>query len=359
MVNSILITNSGINPYTGGGIVSLNLLRALQTCSDVKQILSTQGFKDNKFESINPMHYGYKEYSPFLMDYLAYHFLLDIKIDIAQVYSDPFGLTVEKLKQKGCYIICDLAPHNIEISKEEHIKNMGKYPFPHLTNPGLWMLHSRHLRLANKVIVHSQKSAEYLTKKANLKEKPHVIPHGCYLPPNIPEYPEEFTPGYFGSLGIDKGISYMASAWVSCPFSDKHKLLLGGVGTERFMVQDEFKPRFKSLGRIENISDFYKQISIYIQPSIQDGFGITPLEAMAHGRPVIVSDGVGMSELVTDGKDGFVVPMRDIKAIIDKIIYFYNNPNEIKRMGAEARKTAEKYSWRKIRLEYEAIYNRF
>lgn len=363
-MNSILITNSGINSYTGGGVVSLNLLKALQTCSDVKLILSSQVFKDNLFEgipafSINPMHYGYKEYSPFLMDYFAYHFIpKELSFDLVQTYSDPFGLTVEKLKRDySCKVVCDLAPHNIEISMEEHMKRMGKYPFPHLTNPGLWMLHSRHLRLADKVIVHSHKSAEYITKKANLKEKPHVIPHGCYLPPNTSEHPETFTPGYFGSIGIDKGISYLATAWVNCPFSEKHKLLLGGAGTENFKVDEKFKSRFKSLGYIENISDFYKQISIYIQPSIQDGFGITPLEAMAHGRPVIVSEGVGMSELVTDGKDGFVVPLRDVDGIIDKIIYYYNNPDEIKKMGAEARKTAEQYSWNDIRLEYESIYN--
>jgi len=51
-------------------------------------------------------------------------------------------------------------------------------------------------------------------------------------------------------------------------------------------IEDKYTSRFKILGFVENLVDFYKQISVYIQPSITEGFGITPLEAMAYGRPV-------------------------------------------------------------------------
>ena len=103
------------------------------------------------------------------------------------------------------------------------------------------------------------------------------------------------------------------------------------------------------------LADFYKQISVYIQPSVIEGFGITPLEAMAFYRPVIVAEGAGVSELITDGKDGFVVPSRDIKAIEDKLTFFKENPNEIDRMGRNARKTAEKYTWEIIKKQYREV----
>jgi len=370
--NSMFITNSGIDQFSGGGIVSYNLIKALQQCSELKCILSNQKFKDNKYNgipafSLNHLDYGYTppknqppwRPTPFFQDYIAYNHIPDEPIELVQTYACPFGLTIEKLKKNNfCKIVADLAPHNIDISKEEHIRFTKEYPFPHLTDPWLLKLYMRHLCLADVVVVHSHSSADYIKKTADLKNDPVVIPHGCNLPTEIPVFPERFTPGYFGALGIDKGISYLIDGWLNCPLNKDLQLLIGGRGTEAFKIPEPYASRFKTIGGVAEISEFYKQISIYIQPSIQDGFGITPLEAMAYGRPVIVSNGAGVSELVTDGKDGFVVPMRDIKAIRDKIMYYYDNPSEIKRMGQEARKTAEKYTWKQVLGEYVDLWQR-
>ena len=357
--NSVLITDSGINKVSGGGIVSLNLAESLQECTNLRYILSTQKFPDNKYNnveafSINPNDYGYSGIDPFFIDYMAYHLLQKEPTELVVTYGCPFGLTIEEIKREFfCKVVCDLAPHNIDISREEHMKFTGQYPYPHLTDSMLWGLYSRHLRFADKVVVHSHSSAEYIKRKARLKEDPVVIPHGCYLPEDIPAFPEMFTPSYFGSVGLDKGITYLINAWLGIP---QGELLIGGREGENLRLEDKYMSRFKILGLVENLVDFYKQTSIYIQPSIIEGFGLTPLEAMAHGRPVIVAEGAGMSELVTDGKDGFVVPIRDIDAIRNKIIFYHDNPDEITRMGAEARKTAEKYTWDIIKRQYIKLY---
>lgn len=360
-MKSILITDSGINKTSGGGIVSLNLLEALQSCTTVEYVFSSQKFEYKKIPSynidaysINPTHYGYQNNDPFLIDYLSFHFLKNMQVDLVQTYGCPFGLTVEETKRSfKSKVVCDLAPHNIDISREEHIQFAGSYPFPHLNDEMLWGLYSRHLRLADEIVVHSNVSAEYIQKKARLSHPPKVIPHGCYLPTSIPPYPEKFTPGYFGSCGFDKGIIYLVNAWLQCPYPDK--LIIGG-NEANLRLKDEYLQRFTITGYYENLSDFYKQISIYIQPSVVEGFGITPLEAMAYGRPVIVAKGAGMHELITDGKEGFIVPIREVKDIRDKIMYFHDNPGEIQRMGAEARKTAERYTWDIIKSKYASLY---
>lgn len=376
MKKSCLITNSGINQNTGGGIVSYNLFEALQSCTEIKYVFSTHKFTNNSIAfggkegkptfpdlaipaySINPGDYNYNA-DPFSMDYLAYHILPAEPIDIVQTYGCPFGLTVEELKRAGSKVVADVAPHNLEISQEEHLKLAGKYPFPHLTDEMLWGMYSRNLRLSDVVIVHSNSSAKYIQQKARLKDLPTVIPHGINLPETIPAYPEKFIPGYFGALGIDKGLTYFARAWIQINTpTPKGEAYIGGYGTEAFNIQG-YPSLFKALGGFENTSDFYKQISVYIQPSVTEGFGITPLEAMAHGRPAIVTTGTGVAELITDGKDGFVIPIRNIEAIQGRIQYFMDNPAEIQRMGAEARKTAEKYTWDKIKEQYVSIYNKF
>ena len=361
--NSVFITNSGINPVSGGGIVGMNYIEALQAVTNLRYILCTTKLPDDKYNniptySISARDWGYTDWraTPFFEDYMAFHLLQKEPTELFMTYGCPFGLTIEEVKRTFyCKVVCDIAPHIIETTKEDHLKFLGSYDYPHLSDDKLWGLYSRHLKFADVVVVHSNKSAKYLEKKANLKMIPRVIPHGCMLPEQISHLPDEFSPGYFGAIGVDKGISYLANAWINLPYTNTQFILAGREGTH-FKIQDEFVNHFKILGYVENLIDFYKQINVYVQPSITEGFGITPLEAMAYGRPVIVAEGAGMSELVTDGFDGFVIPIRDIGAIMDKLVYFHDNPTELVRMGKNARITAEKYTWDKIKKQYVKLF---
>jgi glycosyltransferase involved in cell wall biosynthesis len=303
------------------------------------------------------MLWGYSSTTPFFEDYLASQFLGDCDYDLAVSYGCPFGLTVEKLKKNSfCKVVADLAPHNISISMDEFKRNNMQYSFPHLINPFLKELYLKHLRLADRVIVHSRSSAEYIQKEANLKELPDVIPHGCYPPEKTEKLPDEFTCGYAGALGTDKGIVYLINSIINYP--DRITLLIGGREAQNFMVNQKYADRFKVVGEFADMKDFYNQCSIGIYPSIVEGFGICILETMAHGRPVIVGEGAGASELIEDGKQGFVVDGRDVQGIINKIKYFEENPDEVRRMGSEARKTAEKYTWESIRAKYVDLYKK-
>jgi glycosyltransferase involved in cell wall biosynthesis len=89
---------------------------------------------------------------------------------------------------------------------------------------------------------------------------------------------------------------------------------------------------------------------------VTEGFGIEILEAMAYGRPVIVSRGAGGVDVVEDGVNGFVIEPRDVKGIKDRIQFFRDNPEAIKIMGEQARKTSMDYSWDKIEAKYVSMY---
>jgi len=72
---------------------------------------------------------------------------------------------------------------------------------------------------------------------------------------------------------------------------------------------------------------------------------MTVPEAMARGLPVITTKNVGSSELIENGKEGFVIPIRDVKSLRECILYFYDNPSEIKRMGKNSFEKITKYTW--------------
>ena len=60
-------------------------------------------------------------------------------------------------------------------------------------------------------------------------------------------------------------------------------------------------------------------------------------QAMACGLPVICTTNTGGADLVREGRDGFILPIRDVEAIKEKILYFYENPEACTAMGESAR----------------------
>lgn len=92
------------------------------------------------------------------------------------------------------------------------------------------------------------------------------------------------------------------------------------------------------MGRIPNVEDFFERISVYIQPSVTEGFGLPVIEAMASGRPVIVSEGAGAADAVLSepSPTGIRVPIRNSRAIADTIQFYHDHPDSIRNHGENA-----------------------
>jgi glycosyltransferase involved in cell wall biosynthesis len=72
---------------------------------------------------------------------------------------------------------------------------------------------------------------------------------------------------------------------------------------------------------------------------------MTILEAMACGLPVIASLNTGAEDIISDGVDGFLVPIRNPEVTAEKLLLLYSNPEFRKEMGVRARKRALDFSW--------------
>jgi len=337
-----LVTTANIGKGTGGGNVAYYESMALRNVTLKCLVLERR--------DISPTKWGLPD-NEFLYDYFAYQLLRnEIEVDIAHFNGNPFGLTAKKLKENGAKIFVSVPAHNLELSIEE-FEHLGiKYPFVHMTNPYLWELYTEHIRIADVIISPSWYSARYIKEKLKLENMIEVIPHGTEIPSTFPPYPQIFTVAHIGVNGPDKGQIYLVKAW--------NKLITEGLKDAKILLAGHGTETWGGLGYIENPKMVYEQCSVYVQPSVTEGFGIPVLEAMAHGRPVIVTEGCGSSEIVDDKKDGFVVPIRDPDALAEKIRYFYEHPEAISIMGINARKKVEQnFSWDKIRKKYEELYH--
>lgn len=362
----MFITNSPINETSGGGVVSYNIMKALENVTCLDRIYSSTQFEGELYNNIpayclTPESVGYSTFNnPFFEDYAIHHHLLENPtehhINMIVFYGAPYKLVAHECGFHGV-IVSDVAAHNIELSWVEHQKLGVNYPYPHLTNNTVWKMYSGHLVVSDVVITHSKRSAEYIKRKAEIPDRVFmkVIPHGCTLPDKIPPYPEQVTPGYMGAAGIDKGIHYL---FMFVRASGIDTLVLGGKDFKNFVFRED-ADRYKTLGFVDDLSDFYKEISVYLQPTVTEGFGITGLEAMAYGRPVITTEETGIADLITDGKEGFIIPRpeNDSLYLVDRFRYFIDNPSEVERMGKEARRTAEKYTWDNVVAMYEDLLN--
>lgn len=97
-------------------------------------------------------------------------------------------------------------------------------------------------------------------------------------------------------------------------------------------------------GMIDNVPDFLAEVHCLVHPSYYlEGLSNVCLEACASGRPVITTDHEGCRETVIDKVTGYIIPIKDGKALAEAMVHFINlNYHEKKEMGLKARRFVEK-----------------
>ena len=154
---------------------------------------------------------------------------------------------------------------------------------------------------------------------------------------------DKFRVLFIGNGTLIKGVPYLLEAWKRLCLKDA-ELILCGVQNKHILSRFRNQVDFLVAGVVE-ARKYYADASIFVLPSLSEGFSRAVLEAMACGLPVIISEGVGARDIIEDGKEGFVAPIKDADAIAERIDYLYNNQEKVVEMGSIARKTAERYTW--------------
>ena len=98
--------------------------------------------------------------------------------------------------------------------------------------------------------------------------------------------------------------------------------------------------------------------ALCILPSRIESFGLTIVEAMGSGIPLITTEAGAISEKVRDGETALLVPSEDSSALADAIVYALENPSEMKKMGEQARKEAKRFSHNEAALQHIEVYKR-
>ncbi|MBO4343855.1 MAG: glycosyltransferase family 4 protein [Clostridia bacterium] len=154
----------------------------------------------------------------------------------------------------------------------------------------------------------------------------------------------------------DKGVyEYLeASEKIKKEFPDTRCMLVGPFDTNPSAIKkEELQPFIDAgveyFGEQEDVRPYLMQSSVFVLPSYREGTPKTNLEAMACGRAVITTDAPGCRETVKDGENGYLVPVKDVNALYEKMKFFIENPGKAKEMGEKGRASAEElYDVKKV-----------
>ncbi|MCM8825027.1 MAG: glycosyltransferase family 4 protein, partial [Candidatus Omnitrophica bacterium] len=113
----------------------------------------------------------------------------------------------------------------------------------------------------------------------------------------------------------------------------------------------------KLCGFVEDVYNYIMNFDIVVIPSLWEGFPVVALEAMACGKPIVATNAGDLPEIVEDGKTGIIVTVGDPEALAAAILMLISNPEIRKKMGNNALKRVEMFSYDSMVERYCRIYN--
>lgn len=125
--------------------------------------------------------------------------------------------------------------------------------------------------------------------------------------------------------------------------------IIGNIGTDEYCNNirkaAEQNPSIKIMGMLtrEEIYQVFPKIDVVVCPSREDCLPIVMTEAMMYGKICIASNGTGTADFITEGENGFVVPVEDVQALSKKMQWILENKTQLEHIGKNARKTYEQY----------------
>ncbi|HEY9834370.1 MAG TPA: glycosyltransferase family 4 protein [Stenomitos sp.] len=279
-------------------------------------------------------------------------------LDAVYAYEDGAATTFERAKQQGILCLYDLpiafyrTSHTLLKQEAERFPELA--PALQVTQEPTWKLERKEqeIQLADHIFVPSSFVEHSLREAGIKKEKISVIAFGApidYFQPQ-PKNDPLFRVLFVGRVGPRKGVHYLLQAWQELTFPQSELLLIGvNDFPEGWLEQYTGQIRYISSLPHASLNQYYSSANVLVLPSLVEGLALVQLEAIACGIPLITTQNAGGSDIITDGLEGFIVPIRNTQMLKEKLEWCYQHPLELAEMGRAARRQAEQLTWERYR----------
>ncbi len=220
--------------------------------------------------------------------------------------------------------------------------------------------------LADYIVVPSLFAKNTFLEFGTKEEKIICVPYGVDL--------EEFKKNHkkhdnfiilnVGQVSIRKGSYYLLKAFTDLNLKNCELHFVGTIDLDMKKIIGEFRENknIKFFNHVpqNKLLNYYNNSDIFVIPSIEEGMAVVQLQAMACGLPVICTTNSGGSDIIDENENGYIINIRDIEKLKEKISYLYNNREIVKKFSENSYIKANKFlSWDnygdKISLIYKDI----
>jgi alpha-maltose-1-phosphate synthase len=247
-------------------------------------------------------------------------------------------------KGKGAKYVCDRGSSHIRfqdrILREEYVRNGISFSG---IDPRVIGREEAEYEAADVITVPSTFALNTFLESGVPRRKLRLVPYGVDLDtfyPCAPRSENKFQVLFVGSVSVRKGVGYLLNAFQQLKCTSKHLVLVGLVSPEleSTIRQVQRHERISVMGHVQHqqLKEIMSASHVMVLPSVEDGFGLVLAQAMACGCPVIASQNTGAPDLFTEGREGFIVPIADSKAIADRLQALADNPDLRLRMSEAA-----------------------
>jgi glycosyltransferase involved in cell wall biosynthesis len=162
-----------------------------------------------------------------------------------------------------------------------------------------------------------------------------------------PKEDDYFRVIYVGALTLRKGVQYLLQAWHELALPRAELWIIGNPTREASPFLTKYRDSFKHFAAVPlaALRWYYSQGSVFAMCSVEEGLAMVQVQAMACGLPLIATTNTGIADLVSDGEQGFIIPIRNINVLKEKILYMYQHEAERQRMATAALAQAQRFTW--------------
>jgi len=274
-------------------------------------------------------------------------------------YEDGALRTFQRAARSGLERIWDLPlPHYVAI-EELWRRERSRWPTavngpPHREPDWKRVRKDRELALATKISVASaftKKSLEGQDVRAPIIVAPYGFPTDQF-PARSTRPSGPFVVLAVSSHDLRKGTPYLLEAWKKAAIPDAELHLIGRMRLSKSFL-DDYAGSFIHWPHVprSQLGERYAAADVMAFPTLGDGFGIVIQEAMCSGVPVITTPCGGGPECITDGVDGWLIPPRDIDALVERLRACAADRDMTFKVGEKARARAESFSWQEAGMD--------
>lgn len=189
----------------------------------------------------------------------------------------------------------------------------------------------REYEMADFIYTHSEYTRQSLIQEGIDPQKLRATQLNVdprFTPPQARPADGVFRIVYVGRIDATKGIPLLLEAFARLPKKEAELTLVGGWSSapmkRRVLAAMQRDPRIRVAPG--DPLPALQRADVYVHPTYEDGFAYSPMEALACGVPVVVTEDTGMKEHVVEGRNGYVVPTGSWEAILERLEHLLEHP---------------------------------